>query len=294
MKIKKAVIPVAGFGTRFLPITKTIPKEMLPIVDKPIVQIIVEELVEAGIKEIVLVINGYKKPLEDYFFPHFELETLLEKSGKTEQLKMIKRLNDLAQISFVRQKSMGGTGDAILTAAPAVGNEPFIVFWGDDFIVAQPSRARQLCAAFAKYQACILGGIHTTNPEDGQKYGFAQGEEVEKGLIKIDQLIEKPGFSKMPSSLATVSGFVFTPAIFAALKSARKKIPSGRELYYVDGLNVLKKKEPIYALELKEAYYYDTGNKLEYLKAVVDFALKNKEFGQELKKYLKVKLAERG
>jgi len=271
MKITKAIIPAAGFGTRFLPITKAIPKEMLPIGSKPIIQIIVEELVGAGIKDIIFILSVYKKAIEDYFNPHFELEFLLEKAGKLRELEEIRRISNLANFIFIRQKRMGGTGDAILTAQPAVGKEPFLVFWGDDFIVAKPSRAKQLINAFKKYRACILGGIETKDPEDGSRYAFPIGKEIkEGGVVKVKKLIEKPGVGKAPSSLALVSGFAFTPEIFSALKIAQKKIGLSRELYYVDGLNVLLREQPVYALKLRNARYYDTGNKQEYLKAVME------------------------
>jgi len=271
MKITKAVIPAAGFGTRFLPITKAVPKEMLPIGSKPILQIIVEELVGAGIKDIIFILSAYKKAIEDYFNPHFELEFLLEKAGKFQELKEVRRISNLANFIFIRQKRMGGNGDAILAAQPAVGKEPFLVFWGDDFIVAKPSRAKQLINAFEKYHACILGGIETKDPEDGGRYAFPIGKEIkEEGIIKVKKLIEKPGVGKAPSSLALVSGFAFTPEIFSALKVAQRKIGSRRELYYVDGLNILLRKQPVYTLKLKNARYYDTGNKQEYLKAVME------------------------
>jgi UTP--glucose-1-phosphate uridylyltransferase len=286
MKITKAVIPAAGFGTRFLPITKSIPKEMLPLVDRPIIQIVVEELVSAGIKDIIFVVSPHKRAIEDYFNPHFELETLLEKAGKEKELKEVKRLFKLANFVFVRQKKMGGTGDAILTAEPAIGKEPFIVCWGDDFIVAQPSRAKQLIKAFDKYQAPILGCINTEKPEDGGRYGFACGKEIEKGLIKVSELIEKPGIGKAPSKMAVVSGFILTGEIFEHLHKVQKEIGEKREFYYLDGLNNYRKKKPVYALNLEKAKYYDTGNKLEYLKAVVEFGLKDPSFGKEFKEFL--------
>ena len=286
MKITKAVIPAAGFGTRFLQITKSIPKDMLPLVDRPIIQIVVEELVEAGIKDIIFVVSPHKRAIEDYFNPHFELETFLEKTGKEKELKEVKRLFKLANFVFVRQRRMGGTGDAILTAEPAIGHEPFIVCWGDDFIVAQPSRAKQLIKAFNHYQGPILGCIKTEKPEDGGRYGFARGQELEKGLIKVSKLIEKPGIGKAPSKMAVVSGFVLTGEIFKHLHQVQKEIGEKRELNYIDGINEYRKKKPVYALELQKAKYYDTGNKLEYLKAVVEFGLKDQGFGKEFRDFL--------
>jgi UTP--glucose-1-phosphate uridylyltransferase len=182
---------------------------------------------------------------------------------------------------------MGGTGDAILTAEPAIGHEPFLVCWGDDFIVAEPSRAKQLLKAFNKYRAPVLGCIKTEKPEDGGRYGFACGKEIEKGLIKVTKLIEKPGIGKAPSKMAVVSGFVLTGEIFEHLHKVQKKIGEKRELYYIDGINEYRKKKPVYALELENAKYYDTGNKLEYLKTVVEFGLKHDDLKEEFRQYLK-------
>ncbi|MBM3209592.1 UTP--glucose-1-phosphate uridylyltransferase [Candidatus Shapirobacteria bacterium] len=284
-KITKAVIPAAGFGTRFLPITKSIPKEMLPVIDKPIIQIVVEELVEAGIKDIILVVSPYKRAIEDYFNPHFELETLLEKNNKAKELKEIRRLFRLANFIFIRQKQMGGNGDAILTAAPAVGNDPFLAFWGDDFMVAKPSRARQLLAAFEKCQSSVLATIRTQKAEDGAKYGFAVGKTVDERIIKVEKLIEKPGIGKAPSPWAVICG-AYTPAFFSALEKAKKKLGEGKELYYIDGLNILRETDPLFALELANVRYYDAGNKLDYLKTVVEFGLKHKEVGKKFREYL--------
>jgi len=285
-KVTKAVILTAGFGTRFLPITKSIPKEMLPVVDKPIIQFVVEELVEAGIKDIIFIVSPYKQAIRDYFSPHPTLEAILKKSGKENEFSEVKKISTLANFSFICQKQTRGTGDAILTARAFVGNKPFLVLFGDDFIVAKPSRTKQLIEAFEKYQASVLGSIETKNPEDGARYGFVVGQLVSRGIFKIERLVEKPGVGKAPSSLAIVSGYVFTPEIFAALKKAQKKIGTKRELHYIDGLNILQKVQPIYALKFQNARYYDTGNKLGYLKTVVEFGLKNKDFGVEFRKFL--------
>lgn len=277
-KVTKAVIPAAGFGTRFLPWTKAVPKEMLPIIDKPVIQIVVEELVEAGIGEIVFVINKYKQAIKDYFSPHPELEELLLRGGKEKELEQIKRLNSLAKFHFVEQLNLGkgGTGVAILSAEKFVKNEPFLVLWGDDFIVARPSRSKQLLAAFNKYKGTVFGCIRKNDPESGTRYGFAEGEEVEKGVLKVKNLVEKPGFGKQPTPYAIVSGFIFLPSIFENLKKAVKKYGQEREIYYnVDGVLPSLDKEPAYALEIKNAKYYDTGNKLEYYKTVVNFGKKS-------------------
>jgi len=286
MKIRKAVIPAAGYGTRFLPMTKASPKEMLPIIDKPIIQYVVEELVGAGIQQIIIVTGWHKRAIEDHFDRHLELEHKLQETGKLEQLKQIQDLSNMAEFVYVRQKEQNGNGGAILAAKNIVGDEPFIVLWGDDFIVAQPSRTTQLMEAYDKYQSTILGAIRTDNPEDTKKYGFAKGEEVEDGVIKVSELVEKPGPENPPSNMAVVSGSIFTPDIFKALEEFTPE--PGKELVYVDGVNVLRGEgKDAYAVEIKGGKYYDTGNKLEYLKANVDFALKREDINKEFKEYLK-------
>lgn len=286
MKIRKAVIPAAGYGTRFLPMTKASPKEMMPIIDKPIIQYVVEELVNAGISQIIIVTGWHKRAIEDHFDRHLELEYKLKEADKTEQLKQIQDLSEMAEFVYVRQKEQNGNGGAILTAKNIVGDEPFVVLWGDDFIVAEPSRTKQLISAYEKYNTTILGAIRTNNPKDTKKYGFAKGEEVSDGVIKIDELVEKPGPGNAPSNLATVSGSIFTPEIFRALESYTPE--EGKELVYVDGVNILRKEgKDAYAVEIKGGKYYDTGNKLEYLKANVDFGLKREDMGEEFKNYLK-------
>jgi len=288
-KITKAVIPAAGFGTRFLPWTKAVPKEMLPVVDKPVIQIVVEELVEAGIKEIIFVVSKGKEAIRNYFSPNPALEKLLAKNGKEKELEEIKRLNNLAKFHFVEQLPLGrgGTGVAILSAEKFIGQEPFLVLWGDDFIVAQPSRTRQLLACFEKYQGTIFSCLKREDPESGLRYGFAQGGEIEPGILKVSNLVEKPGFGKQPTPYAIVSGFVFLPSIFENLKKAVEKFGQEREVHYnIDGVLPSLDKEPAYALEIKNAKFYDTGNKFEYLKTVVDFGLKDKNLGEEFKKFL--------
>jgi len=288
MRVKKAVIPVAGFSTRMLPVTKTIPKTMLPLGgSKPTIQYIVEELVEAGIKEIIFIVSGYKKALEDYFHPFWELENILKQKGKKKELKEIQKLSQMARFVFIRQIAPRGTGDAILCAEPAIGDNPFLVLWGDHLMLGKPSCTRQLMTAFAEHQASILGSMKETDPESGVKYGFSIGQEIKKGFLKVEKIIEKPGYGKMPSTFATMASFIFTPGLFPALKKADKKINGKRELYYVDGLNILLKSEPVYAMQFKNTRSLDTGNKLDYLKTSFELALEDKEIGQELKKHLR-------
>jgi UTP--glucose-1-phosphate uridylyltransferase len=288
-KVRKAVIPAAGFGTRFLPATKAQPKEMLPIVDKPIIQYVVEELVDAGIEQIILVTGWHKRAIEDHFDKHFELEARLEKDGKIEQLNEIRRISELCDFVYVRQKEALGNGHALLMAKEVVGDEPVIMLWGDDFISATPSRTKQLLEAYEKYGTTILSAIKTTNPEDTKRYGFVGGREIAPGVIDVDKFVEKPGPENVPSDLAIVSGFIFTPDIYQALEAAiPETIEKGKELYYVDGVNkMMKDGHRVHAVEIKNAKYHDCGNKLEYLKTVVEFGLKHDDLRDEFAKYLK-------
>lgn len=285
-KIRKAVIPAAGYGTRFLPWTKAMPKEMLPIVDKPVIQCVVEELVEAGIEQIIIITGWHKRAVEDHFDRHLELEHKLETAGKTEQLEQIRKISNMAEFVYIRQKEMRGNGDAILTARNVVGDEPFIVCWGDDFIKAETSRARQMIEAYNKYGTNILGCIKTDNPEDAKKFGFAKGEEIEPGVIKIEDLIEKPGVDKKPSNLATVSGSLFLPDIFDAL--ANFEVKPGDELVYVDGVNGMREKGiDSHAVEIKGGKYYDCGNVTQYMKTNIEMALKRPGIGDDLMDFMR-------
>lgn len=288
-KVRKAVIPAAGFGTRFLPATKAMPKEMLPIVDKPIIQYVVEEAIEAGIEQIILVTGWHKRAIEDHFDKHFELEARLEKDGKTELLREVQRISELANFVYVRQKEALGNGHALLVAREIVGDEPVVMLWGDDFVAAEPSRTKQMIAAYEKYGTSILSGIRTKDPEDTKKYGYVGGRDVGDGVIEVSQFVEKPGPDKAPSDLAVVSGFLFTPDIFDALERAiPDTIDKGEELYYVDGVNnMMKDGKKVHAVEIKNSKYYDCGSKLGYLKTVIDHGLKYEDINEELRAYLK-------
>ncbi len=288
-KVRKVVIPAAGFGTRFLPATKASPKEMLPIVDKPIIQYVVEEAVEAGIDQVIMVTGWHKRAIEDHFDKHFELEARLEKDGKLAELEEIKRISELANFVYVRQKEALGNGHALLVAKEIVGEEPVVMLWGDDFIKASPSRTRQMIAAYEKYGASVLSAIKTDDPADTKKYGYVGGKQVDEGVIEVSEFIEKPGPGKAPSNLAVVSGFLFTPDIFDALEEAvPETIDQGKELYYVDGVNkMIKKGKKVYAIEIKDAIYYDCGSKIGYLKTVIDHGLAHPDINGELRQYLK-------
>jgi len=288
-KIRKVIIPAAGFGTRFLPATKAMPKEMLPIVDKPVIQYVVEEAVEAGIEQVIIVTGWHKRAVEDHFDRHFELEARLEAKGKIKQLEEIRRISELANFVYVRQKEPLGNGHAILVAKDVIGREPFIMLWGDDFIDAQPSRVKQMIEVFEKYQGVVLSGFRTKDKEDTLRYGFVSGKKLSDGVVKVEKLIEKPGPKNVPSDLAIVSGFVFTPDIFEALEKAiPETIEKGEELYWADGVNIMMKEgKPIYALEIKNGKYFDCGSQLGYLKTVVEFGLRHENTNGEFRKYLK-------
>mgnify|MGYP001572773374 CR=1 FL=1 len=290
-KVTKAVIPAAGFGTRFLPQTKAMPKEMLPVVDKPVIQYVVEELVEAGIKDIIIVTGYHKRLVEDHFdAPNLDLIENLENSGKKKKplLAELKSIAEMANFVYVRQKGPYGNGTPLLNVRHLIGNEPFIYTWGDDFIVAKPSRFRQLIAAYNKYGCSCLGSVKVLNDSYYDKYGFAAGKEIEPGIIDAKTIVEKPGKENAPSDLANVSGFLFTPDIFKFLDKTLAQLKKGEELYYNRALKLmLAAGKRILAVEIKGGKYYDTGNKLEYLKTVVEFALKRGDLNGEFKEYLK-------
>lgn len=289
--VRKAVIPAAGFGTRFLPQTKAMPKEMLPIVDKPVIQYVVEELVDAGIKDIIIVTGYHKRTIEDHFdFPNLDLIENLKMGGEKKRplLEQVEKIANMANFVYVRQKGPYGNGTPLLNVRHLVGDEPFIYAWSDDFIQATPSRFKQLIDVYEKYGGSVLGGIRATKDEDYERYGFAGGTQIEDGVIKANVVIEKPGKGNAPSDLATVSGFLFTPDIFRYLDQAYSNLNEGAELYYNDALKLmLADGKDVYAAEIKNGKYYDTGNKLEYLKTVVEFALKHPDMNGKFREYLK-------
>lgn len=282
MKVRKAVIPAAGFGTRFLPVTKTVPKEMLPIVDKPVVQYIVEGAVASGIEEIILVTSQNKKPLEDFFDRDFELEYTLEKTGKEALLQEVVRTATMANITYVRQKQPLGNGHAVLVARHVVGNEPFAVLWGDDILLGDPPVARQLIEVAEQHDAPVVG-VRKVQPEDFEKYGMVEVEPVEGGLSRAISVIEKPPRDQSPSDLAQIGGFVLTPDIFDILEETPVG-PSG-EIYLADALIKLMHQRTVYAYEF-EGTRYDAGNKLDYLRATVELALADPSLGPAFREYL--------
>lgn len=290
MMIKKAVVPAAGFGTRFLPWTKAMAKGMLPVVDKPVIQIVIEQLVEAGIEEIYLVISpeDKDKALLNHFRQNQLLEDQLQKADKKNELKIVKELGRLVKIHPVYQtaKDSYGNGTPLLLVTKFLKDEPFIYCWGDEFILARPPVMNQAIKAFKDHQSSIITVIKAAKDEDYQRYGFIAGKRISQNILRIEKVVEKPGKQNAPSDLATVSPFIFTPLIFKAIRQAAKERLADKELYYNDAIKLLLKTEPFYALEIKNYRYYDTGNKLEYLKTVVESALENSEIKEKFKAYL--------
>ena len=290
MEIKKAIIPAAGWGTRFLPATKAMPKEMLPIVDKPIIQYVVEEIVSAGIQQIVIVTGWQKRAIEDHFDNSFELEKHLEAKGKKKELAQIKKIAHLANSIYIRQKGKYyGNAVPILSAQTAIGNEPFAVLWGDEFIAAQPPRLTQMLEVYKKYKGAIISAVQIETKDQFSRYGIADIEPIDKNVFKIKRIVEKPLPSQAPSNLATHGAYILPPEIFNIIK--KLKPGKSKEIWLVDAINeLIKTGFPVYGCKIKNGKYYDTGNKLEYLKTVIEFSLQRPEFSKELKKYLKKKL----
>ena len=293
-KVRKAVIAAAGFGTRFLPQTKAMPKEMLPIIDRPVIQVVVEELVSAGIEDIIIVTGYHKRSIEDHFdHPSADLVENLRMGGEKKKplLDEVYNVSDMAYFIYVRQKGPYGNGTPLLNVRDIVGNEPFIYTWSDDFIVATPSRFSQLISLYETYQAPVLSCIRAVQPEDYTRYGFVSGTQVEAGVIDVKAVVEKPGKADAPSDLATVSGGLFTPEIFSYLDEALQQLPADTELYYNDGLKrMVADGHNVYAAEIKQGVYHDAGDKLEYLKTVIDFGLAHPTLGADLQAFLKTRL----
>lgn len=282
MRVRKAVIPAAGFGTRFLPATKTVPKEMLPIVDKPVIQYIVEEAVRAGIEDVILVTSASKKALEDFFDTNFELEANLEATGKSELLAKVRHTTDMANVTYVRQKHPLGNGHAVLAAKHAVGDEPFAVLWGDDILLGEPPVAKQLIDAAVRAGGPVVG-VRKVAPADIEKYGILEIEPIEGRVSRALSVVEKPKLAEAPSDLAQIGGFVLTTDIFDILEETTEG--TGGEIYLADALNVLMKQRAVFAYEF-EGTRYDAGNKLDFLRATIEMALADPGLGAGLRAYL--------
>ena len=282
---KKIILPVGGFGTRFLPATKAQPKEMLPVVDKPVIQYLVEEAVASGMKEIILVTGKGKRAIEDHFDNSAELESFLESKGKTELAKTIRNISSMASFAFVRQKEPKGIGDAILQARMLIGDdEPVAIMSGDDIIDASPPALKQLIGVFAKYKASVVA-LKRVPKEEAHKYGVISGKKVAPGLWKIDGLVEKPAPGKAPSDLMVVVKYILTPEIFSYLVKAK---PAANGEIYITGAidKYVKDGGRFYGYEVA-GDYYDCGDKLGFMRAVVNFGLKHPEIGKRFKEYLK-------
>lgn len=284
MKIKKLVIPVAGYGTRFLPATKAQPKEMLPVVDKPIVQYVVENAVKAGIEDIILVTGSGKRAVEDHFGYNYELQHFLKSVGKDELRREMKEIADMANFIYIRQKGPYGNGTPVLCAKKLIGDEPFAVMWGDEFFYTEnKTQLAQLMEVYDKYQDPVLTA-YPVSSQDTNKYGIIDGIEIDSDVYQVKTVVEKPGPENAPSTLASLGGYILTPDIFDCLEQT--KVGKGGELWLTDAIFELSKKRSIYAKKI-EGTYYDTGSKLGYLKANVEMALKRDELKEEFGEYLR-------
>lgn len=281
-KIKKAIIPAAGLGTRFLPATKAQPKEMLPIVDKPTLQYIVEEAVAAEITEILIVTGRNKKSIEDHFDKSVELELELERKGDTELLTMVRRISEMINIHYIRQKEPKGLGDAILCARSFIGQEPFAVMLGDDVVDSDTPCIAQLMQAHQEYRGTVLG-VQKVDRKDVHKYGIVDGSLLKEHIYRVSDMIEKPEENEAPSDIAVLGRYIITPEIFEILASTG---PGKKgEIQLTDALRQLCKKQDMYAYEF-EGRRYDVGDKLGFLQATIDFALKRDELRPDLIAYL--------
>lgn len=291
----KAVIAAAGFGTRFLPQTKAMPKEMMPLIDKPIIQYVVEELVNAGIKDIIIVGSQNKRAIEDHFdVPSEELLANLRAGGEKKKpyIDEIEAVSNLANFIYVRQKGPYGNATPLACAAHLIGeDEPFIYAFADDFIVASPSRFEQMIAAAERYDGGVFSCKSVVNDSEYDRYGIVAGETVGEGIIKMSRVIEKPGKDNAPSNLATVSSYVFTGKFFDYLDKAKEAYDGAGEFMLQPVVQqMIDDGHSYYACEIQNGTYYDTGDKLEYLKTVIDFGLSHEELGPELRAHLEDRL----
>lgn len=282
MEVRKAIIPAAGLGTRFLPATKAQPKEMLPIVDKPTIQYIIEEAVEAGIQDIIVVTGRNKRSIEDHFDRSIELELELEKSGKQDMLDMVKEISEMANIHYIRQKEPRGLGHAILAAQHFIGDEPFAVLLGDDVVISKQPCLGQMLDVFHEYQTSILG-VQTVPHEVVNKYGIIAGKQVDERVYKVQDMVEKPSMEEAPSNVAVLGRYIITPEIFPFLET--QDAGKGGEIQLTDALKRLAKEQAMYAYDFK-GHRYDVGSKIGFLQANVEFALRDDSLKDEVKSYL--------
>ncbi len=285
-KIRKAVFPAAGLGTRFLPATKAQPKEMLPLVDKPLIQYVIEEAVESGIQNVTIVTGRGKNAIEDHFDYSYELEQTLAARGKTEQVEEIRRISNMINVAYVRQKEALGLGHAIKITRDVVGPEPFAVMLGDDIIDSEVPCLKQMMDLFEKVQSSIIATCEVSEAEVSQ-YGIIQGRQLDGyggRVYRIEDVIEKPSREEAPSNLAIIGRYILMPEIFEALD----KTPAGRggEIQITDAIRILLEQQPVYAY-MFEGKRYDAGDKLGFLEATVEYALKREDLGGDFREYLK-------
>ncbi len=282
-KIRKAVFPAAGLGTRFLPATKSSPKEMLPLVDKPLIQYVVEEAVASGIESVIIVTGRGKSAIEDHFDISFELEHLLRERGKHQELEQTRAISEMARVSYVSQREALGLGHAIFQARDLVGREPFAVMLSDDIVDAHVPALRQMLDVYEKYDAPVLGTMQIAG-EAISRFGVIDAEQVGERVYRIKDMVEKPPFEEAPSDLAIIGRYILTPDIFGALEETQRD--STGEIQLTNGLKRLLRTRPLYACEI-DGVRHDTGNKLGFLKAVVYFALRRPDLSEEFRDYLR-------
>ncbi len=285
MRVRKAVFPAAGWGTRFLPATKAQPKEMLPLVDKPVIQYAVEEAVEAGIEQVIIVTSSQKRAIEDHFDINVELEMLLEQRGDIDMLRQIRAISDLAQISYVRQKEQLGLGHAVLVAKELVGHEPFAVILSDDVVVGERPCIGQLLNAYQETH-CSVVAVMEVPPSETSRYGIIGGEQVggdDPRLYRVSSLVEKPAPEAAPSNLAIIGRYVLTPKIFDKLEQTQKG--AGGEIQLTDAIQALMQEQDVYGYAF-EGVRYDAGTTMGWLKASVELALGRQDTGAEFRQYL--------
>lgn len=281
-KVRKAVFPLAGHGTRFLPMTKSSPKEMLPIIDKPVVQYIVEEAVESGIRQIVMVTGRGKRAIEDHFDISYELEDVLRKKNKLDILAELQRIASLSEITYIRQKEALGLGHAVLCSEMVVGNEPFAVALGDEILYGPKSGLAQLLEVYEELQAPVIG-LQRVPRSEVSHYGIVDGTPVRDGLFRVDRLVEKPKTQDAPSDYAIIGRYILTPDVYGILGTQKPGV--GGEIQLTDALNTLARQRPVYAMEI-QGDRFDTGDKMGFLKATVHFALKRGDLSEEFRLFL--------
>jgi UTP--glucose-1-phosphate uridylyltransferase len=287
LTVKKAIIPAAGLGTRFLPATKSMPKEMLPIIDTPVIQYVVEEAIASGIEDLIIITGRGKRAIEDYFDDSPELEMYLAKKKDNELLKLVRDVSSLVDIHYIRQKEPNGLGDAVLRAENHIGNEPFAVLLGDDIIVHEKPCTAQLIENFEKYGRSTLA-VEEIPHEKLSSYGIIKGKLLTDSLYILEDIVEKPSPDVAPSNMGAIGRYVFTPEIFDCIRNAGRGV--GSEIQLTDGIRLLNKSQMIYACKFK-GKRYDTGDRLGYVKAIVDFALKNENLREDVIEYMRETLA---